>query len=174
MDWDADEFPVLDPLPRIFGPQATPDALTQQLAAGARGTDTRPLLAEEYSAQAARGHNSRLWRIWWAVFVGGLTAILLQAGSYLLLTWSLAATTSIVDQSGVVYRQVSPLEPWLAWLACIPPTLAVGIAAGIWRKSRAMAAGLLVMILLLAPLWTSYASINTYTGFTSALPVKAK
>jgi hypothetical protein len=174
MDLDAAEFPVLDTLPRIFGPQAAPDALTQQLAPGAREIVTRPLLAEEYAAPGARAAHSRLWRAWWAVFAGALGAILLQAFSYLLITWVLEATTPIVIQGSTFYREPSPLEPWLVMLAGIPPALTLAVVAGTWRKSRALAAGLLLMVLLLAPLWTNYARVYTYTGFTSTLPVKAK
>jgi hypothetical protein len=129
-------FPVLDTLPRNLIPQAVSDAATRQLESAPRGTDTRPLLADEYPAHiAGRESFSSLLR---GVPAGLLVALLLQVAGYALLVVALDATTTLphfttYDGSPISEARIrqgmgdfisypawSPLFPWLPKLVCIP------------------------------------------------------
>lgn len=141
---DADEFPVLDTPPRVFGPQAAPDALMQRFTPGAREIITRPLLAEEYPHHTADPLYSRtLWRSWRVGALVVVGALVFQIIALIIIEEFLY---SFVPPTISRY----PPRPTTAyeWLHIIPYVLLVLAAAGVWRKSRAVAWGLLISVML--------------------------
>jgi hypothetical protein len=144
MDLNADEFPVLDTLPRVFAPQAAPDALTQQLSPGAREIITRPLLADEYPHHtAAPLYNRTMWGSWRLGGLMVLGALVFQIVALVIIERFLY---SLVPPTVPRY----PMRPTTSyeWLHILPYGLLVLAAVGIWRKSRAAAVGLLLSILI--------------------------
>jgi hypothetical protein len=119
-----------------------------------------------------------------------LVALVLQVAGYMVLVVALDATTTVphittLDGSPIrpgqltpdyiSYPAQSPLFAWLPKLVCLPQVLAVGLAVARWRRSRAIAIGLLGGIILRAPLWANVAGIYTFyitADFPLGLPHK--